>query len=226
MRITTITATPSTCHQTEMLLNTATRCDEKMLMRACRSRTTTKTMKISSSAAPSAKLMKPRSTPNRPERDRCERGARVVDRGDDAHEPDQVEPTGEPAPDGAAELSGPPVDAAGGRVLRHEFGHAQRDDQNRAGDDRPAPRDRDRAAVVPRLAIGREATRQDRDDRERDREVLESAPAPVQLLLVAQLGEPLLVRIVDHCRVRHCISPGWFSGPHRSGGGTTSAERP
>ena len=54
-------------------------------------------------------------------------------------------------------------------------------------------RDRDRPAVLERLPVGREAAGEDADDRERDREVGEPAPAPVQLLLVAQLGEALLV---------------------------------
>ena len=105
-----------------------------------------------------------------------ERRAAVVDRGDDGDEPDEVEPAGEPAPGGAAELARPPVDAARGRIRRDELGHAERDQQDHAGDQRPADRDRDRAAVVPRLAVGREAAGQDRDDRERDREVREPAP--------------------------------------------------
>ena len=117
----------------------------------------------------------------------------VVDRGEDRDQAEQVEPAGEPAPHRAAELRRPPVDAARGRVRRDELGHAERDDEDEGRDDRPAPRDRDRAAVVPRLVVGREAAREDRDDRERDREVLEAAPAAVQLLLVAELGEPLLV---------------------------------
>ena len=48
--------------------------------------------------------------------------------------------------------------------------------------------------LFQRLPVGREAAGEDADDRERDREVGEAAPAAVQLLLVAQLGEPLLVR--------------------------------
>ena len=133
----------------------------------------------------------------RAEGDVHERGAAVVDRGGDRDEADEVEPAGEPAPRRAAELGRPPVDAAGRRVGRDELGHAEADDQDRDRDQRPAPGDRDRAAVVPRLAVGREAPGQDRDDRERDREVLKAAPAAVELLLVAQLGEPLLVGVVD-----------------------------
>src|SRR4029079_15092023 len=78
----------------------------------------------------------------------------------------------------------PPVDAARGRERRHELGHAEGDDEDEGGDDRPSPRDRDRAPVFPRLVVGREAAREDRDDRERDGEVLEAAPAAAQLLLV------------------------------------------
>ena len=99
----------------------------------------------------------------------------VVHRGEDRDQPEQVEPAGEPAPHRAAELGRPPVDAARGRERGDELGHAQRDDEDEGRDDRPAPRDRDRTAVVPRLVVGREAAGQDRDDRERDAEVLEPA---------------------------------------------------
>ena len=44
----------------------------------------------------------------------------------------------------------------------------------------------------------RETSGQDRDDRERDGEVREARPVPVQVLLVAELSEPSLV--VAHLR--------------------------
>src|SRR5215212_10468726 len=56
--------TPTQCQNTEMLLNSATRCDEKMLIMACKARITTKTMKISPSDTESAKLMM-KSSPQR-----------------------------------------------------------------------------------------------------------------------------------------------------------------
>ena len=68
------------------------------------------------------------------------------------------------------------------------------------------PRDRDRAAVVDAGAERREAAGQDRDDRERDREVGEAGPGPVQLLLVAELGEVLLVLVVDLWLVDRLVS--------------------
>ena len=117
----------------------------------------------------------------------------VVDRREDRDEAEQVEPARDPAPPGAAELRRPPVDATRRRVGGRQLGHAEGDDEDEGRDDRPAPRDGDRAAVVPRLVVGREAAREDRDDREADREVLEAAPAPVELLLVAHLGKAFLV---------------------------------
>ena len=39
-------AAPATCHHTEMLLMTASRCDEKMLMSAETARMTTNMMKV------------------------------------------------------------------------------------------------------------------------------------------------------------------------------------
>ena len=53
--------------------------------------------------------------------------------------------------------------------------------------------DRDGAAVEPGSAEAREAARQDRDDRERDGEVRERTPGALELLLVAELGQPFLV---------------------------------
>ena len=126
-----------------------------------------------------------------------ERRRRVDDRGDDADQAGEVEPAGEPAPDGAAEPCRPPVDAAGGRVLGDDLRHAEADDQDRDRDQRPAPGDRDRAAVVPRLAVGREAAGEDRDDRERDREVREGAPPAVEVLPEPHLGELALVLVLE-----------------------------
>ena len=59
-----------------------------------------------------------------------EGGAAVGHTGGHRHQPDQVEPAGEEAGGRAAELGGPPVDAAGGRVRRHQLGHGEADDQD------------------------------------------------------------------------------------------------
>src|SRR5215212_5237081 len=56
MRIPMMIRTPTQCENTEMLLNSATRCDEKMLIIAWRNRITMKTMKISPSDTESAKF--------------------------------------------------------------------------------------------------------------------------------------------------------------------------
>src|SRR5713101_4607841 len=66
-------------------------------------------------------------------------------------------------------------------------------------DDQPAPRDRDRPALVEGDAVRRQASRQDRDDRERDGEVLEATHAPEELLCVAELVE-LAGVVVDAMR--------------------------
>jgi hypothetical protein len=50
-------------------------------------------------------------------------------------------------------------------------------------------------AVVPAEVEGREAARQDRDDRERDGEVGEPAPGPVELLLVSEIRQQLFVGV-------------------------------
>src|SRR5215208_7841063 len=56
MRIPIMISTPTQCQNTEMLLKSATRCDEKMLIIACSARITTKTMKISPSDTEYAKF--------------------------------------------------------------------------------------------------------------------------------------------------------------------------
>ena len=141
------------------------------------------------------------------EQGRGELGAEPVDRGHDGDQPEQVEPAREPRPDRAAELVRPPVGTAGGRIGRGHLRHAEGDGQDDQADDRPAPGDRDRSAEVPRLRVGREAPGQDRDDRERDREVRELGPAAGQLLLVAQLGEALLVAVDASAAFRHPYPP-------------------
>jgi hypothetical protein len=65
-----------------------------------------------------------------PERQVEEIGAAVGDGGDDRQQPDQVEPAGVVAGPHAAQLAGPPVDAARRRVGRHELRHAEADHQD------------------------------------------------------------------------------------------------
>ena len=135
-----------------------------------------------------------------------EGGAAVGDAGGDRDETDQVEPAGEEAGLGPTQLGRPPVDAARGRVGRHQLGHREADDEDEHAEDRPGPRDRDRTTVVePGAEVG-EAPGQDRDDRERDRKVGEPRPGPVQVLLVAQLGETAFV-IAHLRRISHQLPP-------------------
>ena len=60
-------------------------------------------------------------------------------------------------------------------------------------DQQPAPRDGDRAAALERDVVRRQAAGEDRDDRERDREVLEPAHRAEELLRVAEPVQHLLV---------------------------------
>src|SRR5664279_5611963 len=135
-----------------------------------------------------------------------EGGRGVVDGRDDGDQPNQVEPAREPAPTGAAELGGPVVDAAGGGERRRELRHREGDGEDQQADHRPADRDRDRTAVVEGHPVGRKAAREYRDDREGDREVGESAPAALELLLVAELCEALLV-VAECPGCAHTLAP-------------------
>ena len=116
----------------------------------------------------------------------AERREPVADRRRDGDLADQVEPAREPTPGRAAELRGPVVEAAGGRVGGCDLGHRERDDRAHEPDEQPAPRHRDRAALVEGDVVRRQAAREDRDDREADREVLEPAHRAEELLGVAR----------------------------------------
>ena len=122
-----------------------------------------------------------------------ERGAAVGHTGGDRDQADQVQPAGEEAGRRPAELGRPPVDAARGRVRRHQLRHREADDQDEDAEDRPRPRDRDRAAVVEAGPEVGEAAGEDRDDRERDGEVGEARPRAVQVLAVSEFRQVLLV---------------------------------
>ena len=165
----------------------ASRWLEKMLTMAAMTRMAMKNRKIVLQAA---------RVPARREeaqREVEEGGAAVGHRGHDGQQADQVQPAGVVAGLRPAQLGRPPVDAARRRVGGHQLGQAQSDAQDQCGQDRPAPGDGGRAATVPPAGEGREATGQDRDDRERDGEVGEAGPGAVELLLVPELGEQLLV---------------------------------
>ncbi len=86
-----------------------------------------------------------------------------------------------------------------------------------SADEQPAPRDRDRAAVLERDGVRGQAPREDRDDREADGEVAEPTHGAEELLRVAQLVEELFVlRRVEAGRLTraHTTSQGspTFSG--------------
>src|SRR5262249_19875441 len=102
----------------------------------------------------------------------------------------------EPAPRRAAELRRPVVEAAGRRIRRGDLAQRERDDRAGQADEQPAPRDRDRAALVEADRVRGEAPRKDRDDREGDGEVLESAHGAEELLGVAEAVELGLVVLV------------------------------
>src|SRR5439155_19106858 len=98
---------------------------------------------------------------------------------DDTHD---VEPARKPAPACATELRRPPVRATRGRKCGSQLRHRQRDEEDEGAEDRPPPRDRGWPAAAPGEGEVREAPREDRDDRERDREVREAAPRTGELL--------------------------------------------
>ena len=140
----TMAAAPNTCHQTETLLRMASRWLEKML--------TTRgddqdDQEVEEDRVEVARRVAARE--QEAEREVEEGRAAVGDRGDDGEQPDEVQPAGVVAGLGAAELGRPPVDAARRREGRHQLGHAEPDDEDEDRDDRPAPGDRRRAAVVP-----------------------------------------------------------------------------
>src|ERR1017187_850915 len=83
--------------------------------------------------------------------------------------------------------------AAPCREARADLGHRQADEQGHDADDRPAPHDDGGSAGAHAVAIQGETAGQDRDDRERDREVGESGHPSAQLLGIAKLVQGLLV---------------------------------
>ena len=117
---------------------------------------------------------------------RHEDRAAEADRGCHGDLPDEVEPAGEPAPGRGCRAS--TTSSTGrprsDRSRRSRPAPARRSAE--AADEQPAPRDRDRAALVEADRVRGEAPGEDRDDREGDGEVLETAHRAEQLLGVAE----------------------------------------
>ncbi len=136
----------------------------------------------------------------------------VADGSDDSDQAEQVEPTREPAPRGAAELRRPVVETTCGRIGRGDLGHREHDEDRERADDHPSPGDGDRLAPLEREIERRQAAREDRDDREADREVPERAHRAKQLLRVAKpVQGPLVVCQMDtagsRCVAAHARPP-------------------
>ena len=192
MRISTIDAAPATCHHTETLFMTAIRWPLKMFRTASQRQHDQEDHEHPGERVAAGVRLRVGAD------GQVDEGrAAVGDARGHRDEADQVQPPGEEAGRGAAELGRPPVDTARRRVRRDELGHREADEQDEQTQDRPGPRDRDGSAVVEAGTEVGEATGEDRDDREGDGEVGETGPRPVQVLLVAELGEhPLVVREV------------------------------
>ena len=90
----------------------------------------------------------------------------------------------------------PLVDAAGQREVRRRLGEHERHHELAEDDDRPRPEDPGGAARVEAVVEEREEAVRRRHEAEGDGERTEEAERPVELLLVAELGEELLVLLV------------------------------
>ena len=182
-----MTTTPAMCHQAETVLSRFSTGRPKRLI--------AEVQQDDRRVDDEDVLLRQRHVEPEVEERRDEGRRAVVDRRGHGDLADQVEPAREPAPPRAAELGGPVVEAAGRRHRRGDLRHRERDDGAEAADQQPAPRDGDRPAVVERDEIGRQAAREDRDDREGDREVAEAAHGPIELLGVAEFVQELLVLV-------------------------------
>ena len=181
----TINATPTMCQYAEIVFRSAV---IRTLNRLITSAATRKMMYSRKMYSLVVRVVEPEVQKRRPERREA-----VADRCGDGDLPDEVEPAGEPAPRGRPELRGPVVETPGRRVRRRDLGHREGDDRAHEADDEPAPGDRDRPALPERDVVRGQTAGEDRDDREADREVLEPAHPPEELLGIAELVEDLLV---------------------------------
>ncbi len=120
-----------------------------------------------------------------------EPGRGIVDAGDDGELADEVEPGGPPAPVLVLHLGGPVVEASGRRIGRGELGHRCGDREDEDGDERPADHHRGGPGPGEAVVVEDDRAGQDRDDRETDREVAESAHRAEQLLGIAQAVQVL-----------------------------------
>ncbi len=155
-----------------------------------------------------------------------------IDRGDDEHQPEQVDERGGPAPAAAAEDGGPVVQPAGGRVGGGDLRHRERDDHRIGGAGDPAKENAGAAAGgEPDLKRG-DAAGEDADDGERDGEIGKSAHAAGQLLRVAHFmqgcgigGGRLVVSLLSHIEVSHFYEiftcPGRFAKQNLAAAGQT-----
>ena len=165
-------ATPMRCQYTDTSLSRATRRTPKVLsspwMKSTTARITDGRVGLEPRRAAGDDLE---------ERRDGERAAEA-DAGGDGDLAEQVEPAGEPRPDGSAvawrQLGRPVVQTAGGRERRADLAQRQAGEHDQDADEQPAPEHDGRAAVQEAVAVQREAAGEDRDDGEGHREVREA----------------------------------------------------
>lgn len=147
-----------------------------------------------------------------------EQGGAVVDAGDGAEQPEQVQPAGVPAPAPAAEPVGHVVQRAGGRIGAGDLGEGEADAQHEQADARPAPQHHGGTAGVQAEPVQRHAAGQDRDHREADREVAEAAHPAGQHRPVAEFAQPLLLVLLGQAGRRRLFGGGGHTGDLRVDG--------
>ena len=130
-----------------------------------------------------------------------------ADGRDRHHEGGREHPGDPPAVVAAHEPLAPLVDAAGQRVVRGRLGEDQRDHELAEDDDRPLPDQAGRAADVEAEVEERVEAVGRRDEAEGDGERGEEAEGAPQVLVVAELGQLLLVALVlrVHLVVEHVV---------------------
>jgi hypothetical protein len=109
---------------------------------------------------------------------------------------EQEHPGREPAPGACREVLGPLHHAAGEREVRRRLGEHESHHELAEHDDGPAPEDAGRPARVEAVVEEREEAVRRRDETEGDGERGEKAERAVEFLLVAELGEELLILLV------------------------------
>ena len=89
-----------------------------------------------------------------------------VDAGRDGDLADHVEPRGGPGPAPAAQPVGPEVEPSRRRVRRRQLRHRRRNAERQHTDQRPPDGVDDRPGELETVAVEKDGTRQDRNDRE------------------------------------------------------------